>query len=366
MSTFGPHLYQSDLELRTLTLLAHTASPLFSDPTCLCSPLLPSHLTLRAPISPTTVIQELEFGILNRLLHHFKHKGDDLAVILLGCVAMELGVGFGREDMLVLKMCVMRGGKKGGRDVMGEGVRDGVAVLGEGRRWEEVLQAVEGYANLGGGVGGWVFKRGDEGKEEKKRSKGERAKQNYKSKESAELEEMETTINKIEREVKGERGGAIPDGSNPPAAATHHKPKLKHQAVSSPHHTNHTKPDIKHRHPNTNPKPPPQPLKSSLKPTSSHPPSNPPNPHRASWFPIGEQHTTTSSSNLSVAKESPFLLPNLQQQQKADVPLVGAESCYRLSLLGVNGGKMGRGERERGERREKGVKWKGMEGDRRG
>ncbi|KAL9007331.1 MAG: hypothetical protein Q9173_007365, partial [Seirophora scorigena] len=91
MSTWGPHLYQSDAELLTLDAISLAASPLFPDPSALCSPLLPSHLTLRAPIDPVAVVRQLESGVLNRLLHRYQHAGDELALILLGTVAMELG-----------------------------------------------------------------------------------------------------------------------------------------------------------------------------------------------------------------------------------------------------------------------------------
>lgn len=93
-------------------------------------------------------------------------------------------------------MCVMRDGKAG------EG---GVCFLAEGRRKEEVLVALEEYANTGTP---WVFRRdgvgvgGGEEVCEKVEGEG-KGKGKGKGKASIEMEAMKTMIQEVEEEIHG-------------------------------------------------------------------------------------------------------------------------------------------------------------------
>ncbi|KAL8831275.1 MAG: hypothetical protein Q9170_005366, partial [Blastenia crenularia] len=106
--TWGPYLYQSDLDLCTLDLISTEAAAMFPDPNCLRCPLLPSYFTLRFPIDKPNTIRQLNAGIFHRLVRRLKYLKNDLAVILLAAVGMELGVQIAREDMLVVRMTVMK------------------------------------------------------------------------------------------------------------------------------------------------------------------------------------------------------------------------------------------------------------------
>ena len=108
MGTWGSGLYQSDIDLDTLDLIAEEAVKMMSDPECLRSAMVPEFFTLRAPIDRTATVQQLEDGVLNRMIRRFSHQKNHGAIVILGMVCMELGARFNPEDMLSLKMALMR------------------------------------------------------------------------------------------------------------------------------------------------------------------------------------------------------------------------------------------------------------------
>ncbi|KAL8847706.1 MAG: hypothetical protein Q9221_007267 [Calogaya cf. arnoldii] len=108
MGTWGSGLYQSDIDLDTLDLIAEEAVKMMSDPECLRSAMVPEFFTLRAPIDRAATVQQLEDGVLNRMIRRFSHQKNHGAIVILGMVCMELGARFNPEDMLSLKMALMR------------------------------------------------------------------------------------------------------------------------------------------------------------------------------------------------------------------------------------------------------------------
>ncbi|KAL8729331.1 MAG: hypothetical protein Q9166_004828 [cf. Caloplaca sp. 2 TL-2023] len=108
MGTWGYNLYQSDVDLNMLDLIADEAAKMMSDPECLRSALIPDAYTLRAPIDKAATVQQLEDGILHRLIRRFNHQKNQGAITILGVVCMELGVKINPEDMLAIKMALMR------------------------------------------------------------------------------------------------------------------------------------------------------------------------------------------------------------------------------------------------------------------
>ncbi|KAL8867035.1 MAG: hypothetical protein Q9198_008667, partial [Flavoplaca austrocitrina] len=108
MSTWGPGLYQSDTDLEILDLITDEAVRLMSDPECLRSSMLPDSFTLRAPIDRVTTIQQLEDGLLHRLIGRFNHHRNQAAIVILGVVCMELGVRIAPEDMLSMMIALMK------------------------------------------------------------------------------------------------------------------------------------------------------------------------------------------------------------------------------------------------------------------
>lgn len=139
MSTiWGPYLYQRDADLDILDLIANEAARMFLDPDSLRCPLMPEYFSLRSPIDKDSVIQELNGGVFQRLLRRFKHADLDMAVVLTAAVGMELGVRFLEEDMLMVRVVVMK-----------------AEDLGVERRGQ-MVEALEGYGNDGRE---WVFRR---------------------------------------------------------------------------------------------------------------------------------------------------------------------------------------------------------------
>ena len=130
MSIWGHGLYQTDSDLDTLDLIADEAAKMFSDPECLCCPLIPEYYSLRSPIDKAATVTQLNEGTFYRLLRRFKNSKNDMAVILLAAVGMELGVNFQEEDTLMVKMTVMK------------------ADIGDEKR-EQMIAALEGYKNDG-------------------------------------------------------------------------------------------------------------------------------------------------------------------------------------------------------------------------
>ncbi|KAL9628244.1 MAG: hypothetical protein Q9204_006011 [Flavoplaca sp. TL-2023a] len=108
MSTWGPGLYQSDIDLEMLDLITDEAVRLVSDPECLRSSLMPDSFTLRAPIDRISTIQQLEDGLLHRLVRQFNHQKNQAAIVILGVVCMELGVRIAPEDMLSMMIALMK------------------------------------------------------------------------------------------------------------------------------------------------------------------------------------------------------------------------------------------------------------------
>ena len=108
MSTWGPALYQSDIDLEMLDLITNEAVRLMSDPECLRSSMLPESFTLRAPIDRVTTIQQLQDGLLHRLIRCFNHDKNQAAIVILGVVCMELGVRIAPDDMLSIKIALMK------------------------------------------------------------------------------------------------------------------------------------------------------------------------------------------------------------------------------------------------------------------
>ncbi|KAL8883426.1 MAG: hypothetical protein Q9215_008236, partial [Flavoplaca cf. flavocitrina] len=108
MSTWGPGLYQSDIDLEMLDLITDEAVRLMSDPECLRSSLMPESFTLRAPIDRVSTTQQLEDGLLHRLIGRLNHHRNQAAIVILGVVCMELGVRIAPEDMLSMMIALMK------------------------------------------------------------------------------------------------------------------------------------------------------------------------------------------------------------------------------------------------------------------
>ncbi|KAL8800976.1 MAG: hypothetical protein Q9200_007082 [Gallowayella weberi] len=106
--TWGYGLYQSDVDLELLDLVSTEAANMMSDPECLYSSLLPGYFTLSAPIDKGAAVQQLETGVLHRLIRRFNPHTNHGAVVILGVVSMELGVKINPEDLLAMKMALMR------------------------------------------------------------------------------------------------------------------------------------------------------------------------------------------------------------------------------------------------------------------
>ncbi|KAL8988205.1 MAG: hypothetical protein Q9169_008594, partial [Polycauliona sp. 2 TL-2023] len=107
MATWGTGLYESDIDLETLDLITNEAVRMMSDPECLCSAMMPDSYTLRAPIDRRSAVQQLENGIVHRMIHRFNHQGNQGAIVILAVVCMELGVKITPEDMLSIKTARM-------------------------------------------------------------------------------------------------------------------------------------------------------------------------------------------------------------------------------------------------------------------
>lgn len=108
MTTWGPALYQSDFDLEMLDLITDEAVRLMSDPECLRSSMMPDSFTLRAPIDRVSTIQQLEDGLLHRLIRRFNHHKNPAAIVILGVVCMELGLRIAPEDMVSIKIALMK------------------------------------------------------------------------------------------------------------------------------------------------------------------------------------------------------------------------------------------------------------------
>ncbi|KAL8843391.1 MAG: hypothetical protein Q9176_002004 [Flavoplaca citrina] len=108
MSTWGPGLYQSDIDLEMLDLITDEAVRLMSDPECLRSSLMPESFTLRAPIDRVSTTQQLEDGLLHRLIGRLNHHRNQAAIVILGVVCMELGVRIAPKDMLSMMIALMK------------------------------------------------------------------------------------------------------------------------------------------------------------------------------------------------------------------------------------------------------------------
>ncbi|KAI4136580.1 MAG: hypothetical protein L6R39_007720 [Caloplaca ligustica] len=213
-----------------------------------------------------------------------------MAVILLGCVAMELGVRFSDEDMLVVKMCVMRDSKKG----------EGGGFLKEGTRRMEVLEALQGYGNDGER---WVFRRDDNSSEAAGNANSGKAKkqqQQQQQRQAMEMKEMKALIQQVEKEVKH---GAKPPLHPSKYANPHHKPSTpkKPRASKKPHE--------------------PTTTTTGDKPASKA-------QHRASWFPspTRDKSQLSFSSDEHDIKENVLTSPVKEEEDTS----VGTESCYRL------------------------------------
>lgn len=130
--SWGFGLYQSDSDLELLDHIAEEASTMFpkSALDCLRCPLFPAHFTLRAPMDKLAVIAYLNEGIFQRLARRLNHQGNPLALIMLAAVGMELGVVIDKEDMLMIKMTVMK-----------------MEMFLEKRN--QLVEALEGYRNNG-------------------------------------------------------------------------------------------------------------------------------------------------------------------------------------------------------------------------
>ncbi|KAL8684431.1 MAG: hypothetical protein Q9218_008299, partial [Villophora microphyllina] len=107
---WGFGIYQSDADLELLDLVAEEASAMFPATAldCLRSPLLPANFTLRGPIDKATVIANLNAGIFTRIARRLNHQGNPMAVVILAAVGMELGVVMEKDDMLMIKMTVVK------------------------------------------------------------------------------------------------------------------------------------------------------------------------------------------------------------------------------------------------------------------
>lgn len=92
MGTWGPSLYQSDIDLEMLDFVTDEAVRMVSDPECLRSSMMPEFFTLRAPINRAATVQQLEDRVLHRLVRRFNHQKNQAATVILGVVCMELGV----------------------------------------------------------------------------------------------------------------------------------------------------------------------------------------------------------------------------------------------------------------------------------
>ncbi|KAL8717903.1 MAG: hypothetical protein Q9225_004896 [Loekoesia sp. 1 TL-2023] len=130
MGVWGHGIYQFDSDLDILDLIAKEATKMFPDPDCLRCPLMSDYLTLRFPIDKPTTVEQLNAGIFHRLLRRFKHSKNDMAVILLAAVGMELGVKLDEEDILMIKVTVMK------------------ADIGDEKR-DQMIKALEEYKNDG-------------------------------------------------------------------------------------------------------------------------------------------------------------------------------------------------------------------------
>lgn len=108
MGTWGPSLYQSDIDLEMLDFVTDEAVRMVSDPECLRSSMMPEFFTLRAPINRAATVQQLEDRVLHRLVRRFNHQKNQAATVILGVACMELGVKINPEDMLSIKMALIR------------------------------------------------------------------------------------------------------------------------------------------------------------------------------------------------------------------------------------------------------------------
>ncbi|KAI4247954.1 MAG: hypothetical protein LQ352_006044, partial [Teloschistes flavicans] len=129
---WGFGIYQSDSDLELLDLIAEEASTMLPQSAidCLRCPLLPANFTLRAPIDKPTVIAYLNAGIFKRLARRLKHQENPMALILLAAVGMELGVVIETDDMLMIRLTVMK-----------------TEMFLEKR--DQIVEALEGYRNDG-------------------------------------------------------------------------------------------------------------------------------------------------------------------------------------------------------------------------
>ncbi|KAL9598586.1 MAG: hypothetical protein Q9219_004417 [cf. Caloplaca sp. 3 TL-2023] len=130
MSVWGSGLYQCDDDFEILDLIAEKAAEMFYDPDCLRCPLMPAYLTLRSPFDKPATVEQLNIGVLHRLLRWFETSENDMAVILSAAVAMELGVVFTKDDMHLVRQVVNN------------------AAIGSEKR-DQMLEALEGYKNDG-------------------------------------------------------------------------------------------------------------------------------------------------------------------------------------------------------------------------
>ncbi|KAL9576640.1 MAG: hypothetical protein Q9212_006933 [Teloschistes hypoglaucus] len=142
--SWGFGLYQSDSDFELLDHIAEEASTMVpkSALDCLRCPLFPAHFTLRAPMDKLAVIAYLNEGIFKRLVRRLNHQLNPLALIMLAAVGMELGVMIDKDDLLMIKMTVMK-----------------TEMFLEKRN--QLVEALEGYRNNGIP---WHFKNKD-GKE---------------------------------------------------------------------------------------------------------------------------------------------------------------------------------------------------------
>ncbi|KAI4101115.1 MAG: hypothetical protein LQ339_005238 [Xanthoria mediterranea] len=108
MGTWGPGLYQSDIDHEMLDFVTDEVVKMVSHPDCLRSSMMPEFFTLRAPIDRAATVQQLEDRVLHRLVRRFNHQKNQGAIVILGVVCMELGVKINPEDMLSIKMALMR------------------------------------------------------------------------------------------------------------------------------------------------------------------------------------------------------------------------------------------------------------------
>lgn len=135
-AVWGHGIYQSDADFGLLDLIASEAADMMSDPECLRCPLMPEYFTLRAPIDKPSTVKQLNAGIFHRLVRRLNHQKNGMAIIVLAAVGMELGVKIKNEDMLLIKMMLMK------TEMFQE-------------KKDQMAEAIEDYRNDGTG---WRFK----------------------------------------------------------------------------------------------------------------------------------------------------------------------------------------------------------------